>query len=210
MRYSLCRRADVHSHTERRLCAYAEDECRSRSVSRPGVGAFFLRRLTSRPLAPCTQVAGPAPRMLQAEIIVTGFSPVPGSHQRRRSPWGYRHRTGRSAMPVNIVSRVAARAVISAALAAGSLSLTATAAGACASSACGAGPLPVSAPRACTTPDCIKGVPPAAAVMECTDPKCISGTQPTAAPRPRGRPAGQTAINCPPPNPSVTTSVSDC
>jgi len=90
-------------------------------------------------------------------------------------------------MPVNIVSRVAARAVIPAALAAGSLSLAATAAGACASSAaCGGGPFPVAAPRACTTPDCIKGVPPAAAVMGCTDPRCVRGTQPTAVPWPGG------------------------
>jgi len=88
-------------------------------------------------------------------------------------------------MPVNIVSRVAARAVIPAALAAGSLSLAATAAGACASSAaCGGAPPPVVASRACTTPDCIRGVPPAAAptAMKCTDPRCVSGTPGRTAP----------------------------
>ena len=63
-------------------------------------------------------------------------------------------------MPMTIVSRVAARAVISAALAAGSLSLTATAAGACTGSACGGGQPPVAAPLTCTTPDCTRGVLP--------------------------------------------------
>lgn len=142
-------------------------------------------------------------------------------------------------MPVTVASRVAARAVISAALAAGSLSLTVTAAGACTGpAACGGGPPPATASLTCTTPDCIRGVPPAAAAMECTDPKCVSGTPPAAALRPGSRPAGQaghgsppartadeastprpaalahagpaTAINCPPPNPSVAATISDC
>jgi hypothetical protein len=44
-------------------------------------------------------------------------------------------------MPVTVASRMAARAVIAAALAAGSLSLTVTAAGACTGSgACASGP----------------------------------------------------------------------
>lgn len=109
-------------------------------------------------------------------------------------------------MPVTVARRVAARAVISAALAAGSLSLAVTAAGACTGpAACGGGPPPVTAPLTCTTPDCIRGVPPAAAAMECTDPRCVSGT-------PSARTAGgvsapgpsasahagpATAINCP-------------
>jgi hypothetical protein len=84
-------------------------------------------------------------------------------------------------MPMTIVSRVAARAMIPAALAAGSLSLAATAAGACTGPACGGGPPPVAAPLTCTTPDCIRGVPPAAAAMECTDPRCVSSTPPAAA-----------------------------
>ena len=85
-------------------------------------------------------------------------------------------------MLMTVVSRVAARAVIAAALAAGSLSLTVTAAGACTGpAACGGGPSPVTASLTCTTPDCIRGVPPAAAAMECTDPRCVSGTQPAAA-----------------------------
>jgi len=128
---------------------------------------------------------------------------------------------GWTVMSRTYVSRVAAGAVISAALAAGSLSLAAPAAG------------------ACTTPDCIRGVPPAAtAALECTDPKCVSGTQPaTARPpgsrtgrtghgRPPARAAGRvstapaasahdgtaraTAINCPPPNPKATDPISDC
>jgi hypothetical protein len=110
------------------------------------------------------------------------------------------------------VSRVTAGAVISAALAVGSLSLTATAA------------------STCTTPDCIRGVPPAAAAaaLECSDPSCLSGTRPAAAP-PGSRLAGRAGhggpsasahadtatasaatINCPPPNPEVTDPVSDC
>jgi len=141
-------------------------------------------------------------------------------------------------MPMTIISRVAARAVISAALAAGSLSLAATAAGACTGSACGGGPPPVAVPLTCTTPDCIRGMPPAAAAMECTDPRCVSGTPPAAAPWPGSRRTGQaghgglpartvggvsapapaasahagpaTAINCPPPNPAVTAPISDC
>jgi hypothetical protein len=141
-------------------------------------------------------------------------------------------------MPMTIVSRVAARAVISAALAAGSLGLAATAAGACTDSACGGGPPPVAVPLTCTTPDCTRGVPPAAAAMECTDPRCVSGTPPAAVPWPGSRRTGQaghgdlpartvggvsasvptasahagsaTAINCPPPHPEVTAPISDC
>jgi hypothetical protein len=71
-------------------------------------------------------------------------------------------------MPVMLkiyVCQVAAGAVVSAALTAGSLGLTATAASACAgSAACGGGPPPATA-----------------SVMECTDPRCVSGTQPAAA-----------------------------
>ena len=115
-------------------------------------------------------------------------------------------------MLVTVVSRVAARAVISAVLAAGSLSLTVTAAAACTGpAACGGGPPPAAAPLTCTTPDCTRGVPPAAAAMECTDPKCVSGTPPAAASWPGSRPAGPvTAINCPPPHPEVTAPISDC
>jgi len=109
------------------------------------------------------------------------------------------------------VGRVTAGAVISAALAAGSLSLTAAAA------------------STCTTPDCIRGVPPAAAAaaLECSDPSCLSGTRPAAPPGSRlagraghGGPsaparagtaaASAATINCPPPNPKATDPVSDC
>ena len=96
--------------------------------------------------------------------------------------------------------RVAAGAVISAALTIGSLSLTATAA---------------SAASGCTDPNCIRGVPPmATAAMECTNPRCISGSPPAAAPRP-GAAAGTgiasvISINCPPPNPQVRAAISDC
>ena len=98
--------------------------------------------------------------------------------------------------------RVAVGAVLSAALAAGFLGLTAAAASACGGSPeCHGGPPPAAALiSGCTSPECIRGVPPVAALaMECTDPKCISGTQPTAAPRPgngvTGRPShsGQSA-----------------
>jgi len=72
-------------------------------------------------------------------------------------------------------SRVAAGAVMSAALTAGSLGLTAAAA------------------SACPNPNCVRGVPPvAASAMECTDPKCVSGTPPAAAPRPGSRATGRT------------------
>jgi hypothetical protein len=64
-------------------------------------------------------------------------------------------------------SRMAAGAVISAALTGGSLGLTTTAA------------------SACPNPNCVRGVPPVAArAMECSEPKCLSGTRPAAAPRP--------------------------
>jgi hypothetical protein len=108
-------------------------------------------------------------------------------------------------MPDAWISRVATGALISAALAVGSLSLTATAASACtASRHCGGGPPPAAAPaRACTSPNCIKVVPPAAvSALECTDPRCISGTQPAAARWPgnlvaerpgQGRPTSRTA-----------------
>ena len=125
-------------------------------------------------------------------------------------------------MPGTYVSRAAARAVISAALAAGSLSLAAA------------------APGACTTPGCVSGVSPAAAAaLECTDPTCVSGTPPAPAPWPgsrvtgragHGRPlaraaggistaagaasahasTGTATINCPPPNPKMTDPISDC
>ena len=87
-------------------------------------------------------------------------------------------------MPNACISRVAAGAMISAALTVGSLTLTGTEASACTASAhCSGGPPPAAAPaRACTSPDCIKGVPPAAvSALECTDPRCVSGTQPAAA-----------------------------
>jgi hypothetical protein len=83
-------------------------------------------------------------------------------------------------MPGTFVSRVAAGAVISAALATGSLSLTAAAA------------------SACPNPNCIRGVPPAAAAtLECTDPKCLSGTQPAVAPWPGSRLTGRTGYGGP-------------
>jgi hypothetical protein len=89
---------------------------------------------------------------------------------------------------------------------------------------------PAAAPASCTSPDCIRGVPPlGASPLECTDDKCLPGTRPAAASWPNGRVAGpnrhgvSTAapaasadagtigpINCPPPNPQVTTSTSDC
>ena len=82
-------------------------------------------------------------------------------------------------MLMTVASRVAARALIAAALAAGSLSLAVTAAGACTGpAACGGGPSPVTASLTCTTPDCTRGLPPAAAALECTDPRCVSGTPP--------------------------------
>jgi hypothetical protein len=72
-------------------------------------------------------------------------------------------------------SRAAAGAVISAAVMAGSLGLTASAA------------------SACTTPDCLSGVPPvAASARECTSPHCLRGTQPATAPRPGSRATGRT------------------
>jgi hypothetical protein len=72
-------------------------------------------------------------------------------------------------------SRVAAGALISAALMAGLPSLTATAAGACAG------------------PGCIKGVPPAAAAaLPCSEPSCLSGTRPALASWPRSRLTGRT------------------
>jgi hypothetical protein len=124
-------------------------------------------------------------------------------------------------MPRTYVGRVAASAVISAALAVGSLSLATPAAG------------------ACTDPDCTRGVPPA---LACSEPSCLSGTRPAAAPWPGSRRTGQAGhggqparaadrvstavppasaqtgrgtasaapINCPPPNPSVTAPTSDC
>jgi len=107
--------------------------------------------------------------------------------------------------------RVAAAAVLSAALTAGSLGLTATAASACSGSPrCNGGPPPAAAATmGCTTPECIRGVPPVAApAMECTDPRCVSGTQPAVA-----YAGASTAINCPPPNPKVTAltrDISDC
>ena len=99
------------------------------------------------------------------------------------------------------VSRLAAGAVISAALTAGSLSLTATAASACTGSPhCSGGPPPAAAPAsACTEPPCVKGVPPvAASAMECTDPKCVSGTPPATAPQPGSRVTGRTGHAGPP------------
>ena len=107
------------------------------------------------------------------------------------------------------VSRVAAGALISAALMAGLLSLTATAAGACSGSPkCNGGPPPPAVPAsACTEPPCVKGVPPVTApAMECTDPKCVSGTPPaqaagevsTAASVASAHVGARTTINCPP------------
>jgi len=94
-------------------------------------------------LVPARSVPGPGAGRA-GPAVVTGFSAVSGSRQRRRPPWGSVTRTGRTIIPRTYVSRVVAGAVISAALAAGSLSLTATAAG------------------SCTTAGCITGVPPAA------------------------------------------------
>jgi hypothetical protein len=104
------------------------------------------------------------------------------------------------------VSRVAAGAVISAALMAGSLSLTTTAASACSGSPkCNGGPPPAAVPAsACTDPHCVKGVPPVtASSVECTDPKCVSGTPPAGGVSTAGSVASahadaRTAINCPP------------
>ena len=80
----------------------------------------------------------------------------------------HRNPEGMRVMLKTYVSRVAAGAVISAAVTAGSLGLT------------------VAAAAGCTTPDCVRGVPPvAASAMECTDPKCVSGTQPTVTSPPR-------------------------
>ena len=70
--------------------------------------------------------------------------------------------------------RMAAGAVISAALTAGSLGLTAAAA------------------SSCPNPNCVRGVPPVAQAMECSEPKCLSGTDPAAAPRPGSRFTGRT------------------
>jgi hypothetical protein len=80
-------------------------------------------------------------------------------------------------------SRVAAGAVISAALTAGSLGLTATAASACTNPNCVSGTPPVAvAAMECTNPKCLSGIPPVTApAMECTDPKCLSGVPPVAA-----------------------------
>lgn len=78
-------------------------------------------------------------------------------------------------------SRVAAGALISAALTAGSLGLTATAA------------------SSCPNPNCLRGVPPvAASAMECSEPKCLSGTEPAAAPRLGSRATGRTGHGGPP------------
>lgn len=99
------------------------------------------------------------------------------------------------------VSRLAARAVISAALTAGSLSLTATAASACSGSpACNGGPPPAAASAsACTEPACVRGVPPvAASTMECADTGCHSGTQPAMASWPGSRLTGRTGHGRPP------------
>ena len=77
-------------------------------------------------------------------------------------------------------SRVAAGAVISAALTAGSLGLTAAAA------------------SGCPNPNCIRGVPPvAASALECSEPKCLSGTDPAAAPRPGSRFTGRAGLGGP-------------
>ena len=88
------------------------------------------------------------------------------------------------------VCRVAAGAVFSAAVAVGSLGLTAAAASACTgAAACAGGPRPAAA-ATCTDPDCTRGVPPVAAHA-----------------------GNSTAINCPPPNPEVTAptgGISDC
>jgi len=84
-------------------------------------------------------------------------------------------------MPRTYVSRVVASAVLSAALAVGSLSLTTPAAG------------------ACTDPDCTRGVPPAAATaLACSEPSCLSGTRPAAATWPGSRRAGQAGHGGPP------------
>lgn len=111
-----------------------------------------------------------------SSVAVTGFSPVLGSRQRRGSQWLMK-RLNPEKMRVMLktrASRVAAGAVISAALTAGSLGLIPTAA------------------SACPNPDCLRGVPPvAASAMECSEPKCLSGTRPAAAPRPGSRITGR-------------------
>ena len=104
-------------------------------------------------------------------------------------------------MLMTYARRAAAGAVISAALAAGSLGLAATAASACTGSpACSGEPPPAMAPAAaCTEPPCVKGVPPvAASAMECTDPKCLSGIPPATAPWPGSRGTGRTGHGRPP------------
>ena len=115
--------------------------------------------------------------MVPSSVAVTGFSPILGSRQRRRSQWA--HETpepGKMRVMLKTrPSRVAAGAVISAALTAGSLGLIPTAA------------------SACPNPDCLRGVPPvAASAMECSEPKCLSGTRPAAASRPGSRITGRT------------------
>ena len=100
-----------------------------------------------------------------------------------------------------LVSRVAAGAVISAAVTVGSLGLTATAAGACTGSPeCSGGPPPAAAAAgACADPDCVRGVPPvAASAVECTDPRCVSGTPPATAPRPGSGVTGSAGHGGPP------------
>jgi hypothetical protein len=84
----------------------------------------------------------------------------------------------------------------------------------------------------CTTPECIRGVPPTApafTLLECTNEKCLPGTEPVVRPwrSPRvaelsrdgvstvaarvSRDVGTIGpINCPPPNPTLTASISDC
>jgi len=78
--------------------------------------------------------------------------------------------------------RVAAGAVISAALTAGSLGLTASAME-CTDPKCVSGTPPVQAAlTSCPDPKCISGTPPAvAALVSCGDPKCVSGTTPAEA-----------------------------
>jgi hypothetical protein len=134
-------------------------------------------------------------------VAVTGFSRVLGSGQRRRSQWA--HETPEPGkmrvMLKTYASRVAAGAVISAALTAGSLGLIPAAASACPNS------------------NCLRGVPPvAASAMECSEPRCLSGTDPAAVPRPGSLVAGQTghagtntAVDCPPPNSDVRDPGSD-
>jgi len=131
---------------------------------------------------------------------------VPGRYQAHVSGAGHS-----GLMLKTHIRRVAAGAMISAALTVGSLGLTATTASAraCPDANCVKGVPPAAAVSLhCSDPSCLSGTRPAAAsALECSEPKCLSGTRPAAVPRPV---AAVIAINCPPPNPQVKARISDC